>query len=178
MAENTKPIIRLFIYIIAMFILWQILYVNFLTPGGKFDFWLTKTVTKHSIFTLNIFSSNYDIFVNHYGKCSILHNNIKIISVNHACNGQVLYPVFAAFIIATNGQLINKFSYILLGSFLIYGINVLRVISLVYIRLYYPAYLNFNHKYTFTLIVYSFIFYLWYYWVNSFSKKQLLKSND
>jgi hypothetical protein len=35
--------------------------------------------------------------------------------------------------------------------------------------------LSFNHDYTFTLIVYSFVFLLWWIWVNKFSgvgKKQ------
>jgi hypothetical protein len=41
--------------------------------------------------------------------------------------------------------------------------------SLALIQYKAPEYLDFNHHYTFTVIVYAFIFLLWMIWVNKFS---------
>jgi hypothetical protein len=45
----------------------------------------------------------------------------------------------------------------------------LRAAILALIQLKAPEHLDFNHHYTFTVIVYSFIFALWMIWVNNFS---------
>ena len=175
MFKNLHPVVRLFGAVILLYIVWYVLYQFVLVPGGAFDFWLTRQVTSHSIWVLNLISGGFDIFVNPYGMCSILRNNLKVISVNHACNGQLLYPVFWSFIIVTRGPWLNKLIMITAGSFIIYFTNLIRVVALVYIRLNYPAYLRFNHKYTFVILVYSVIFMLWVYWAKEFSKKQILK---
>jgi hypothetical protein len=41
-----------------------------------------------------------------------------------------------------------------------------RAASLALIQFYNPAYLEFNHHYTFVVIVYGIIFGLWIIWVN------------
>ncbi len=174
--KNIHPVIKLFIAIILLYVGWQVLYQFVLTPGGPFDFWLTKLVTKHSVWILNLTDHDYTLYVNPYGKCSILRDHVRIISVNHACNGQVLYPVFMSFVIVTRGPWLNKVAMILLGSIIIYLTNLLRVISLVFVRLHYPKYLDFNHKYTFVLVVYVVIFTLWVYWINKFSKYQFYRN--
>ncbi|MFN8436952.1 MAG: archaeosortase/exosortase family protein [Cytophagales bacterium] len=178
LSKQHKSILKLLLIILGLYILWHFVYIFWLIPGGKFDFWLTQKVTENSISILNLFNNQYSIFVNPYGKCSILYQNLKVISVNHACNGQVLYPVFYAFIIATSGSWINKIIYISVGSVIIYICNLLRVVTLVLIRLNFPQYLNFNHKYTFTIVVYSVIFLMWYLWVNKFSKLVILKNEQ
>jgi hypothetical protein len=40
---------------------------------------------------------------------------------------------------------------------------------LIFIQIKSPESLEFNHKYTFTLLVYSLIFALWMLWVNRYS---------
>lgn len=175
--EKIHPVIKLFLSIILLYVGWYIFYQFVLVPGGAFDFWLTQRVTAHSVGVLNLISADhFGIFVNPHGKCSILRENLKVISVNHACNGQVLYPVFISFIIVTKGSWRNKLLMVLLGSLVIYIVNLIRVISLVYVRIYFPKYLDFNHKYTFVIFVYSVIFALWVFWVHRFSKLKLLKN--
>ncbi|HTF82240.1 MAG TPA: hypothetical protein VL947_10955 [Cytophagales bacterium] len=172
--EKKHPVLKLFLYIILLYVAWYVFYQFVLIPGGSFDFWLTRQVTSHSISLLNLLSvEHFSMFVNPYGKCSILRDNLKVISVNHACNGQVLYPVFISFIVVTGGHWLNKITMALLGSLVIYISNLIRVISLVYVKISYPQYLDFNHKYTFVILVYSVIFLLWVYWANMFSKYKI-----
>ena len=48
--------------------------------------------------------------------------------------------------------------------------NLLRVVSLVIIQFNRPQSLKFNHDYTWTVLVYGFIFWLWYLWATRFSQ--------
>jgi hypothetical protein len=40
---------------------------------------------------------------------------------------------------------------------------------LVLINNHYPQYLDFNHLYTFTILVYAIIFILWYIWAKKYA---------
>ncbi|MEI6021418.1 MAG: exosortase family protein XrtF [Bacteroidota bacterium] len=85
------------------------------------------------------------------------------------CNAIKLFGLFAVFIVAYPGPVKHKLWYIPLGIVLIHVLNIFRVAALAIIAKTSPAYLDFNHTYTFTLIVYGFIFLLWMIWVNRFS---------
>ena len=87
------------------------------------------------------------------------------------CNAITLFSLFSVFIIAYPGKIKTKLWFIPLGILAIHLLNIFRVIALVLIAFYYPKYLNFNHTYTFTFLVYSFIFLLWMIWVNNYSNK-------
>ena len=94
------------------------------------------------------------------------------------CNAITLFSLFSVFIIAYPGKLKDKLWFVPAGILAIHILNILRVISLVLIAYYYPQYLNFNHTYTFTFIVYSFIFLLWMIWVNRYSGKTNQTTNE
>jgi exosortase family protein XrtF len=91
--------------------------------------------------------------------------------VGSNCNAITLFTLFSVFIIAYPGHQKNKWWFILLGIVCIHILNIMRVMALVLIANYWPEYLNFNHTYTFTFLVYAFIFFLWVIWVNKFSLK-------
>jgi len=86
-----------------------------------------------------------------------------------ACNGQVLYALYIGFILATPGLTKHKIAAISLGSISIFVVNSLRVIALCLIKVNAPQYLAFNHKYTFTVVVYSCIFAMWMLWIKYFA---------
>ena len=94
------------------------------------------------------------------------------------CNGITLMFLFAIFIIAYPGNFKNKLWYIPIGIIIVTVINIIRIISLSLIALYYPQYLDFNHTYTFTFVVYGIVFGLWMLWVNTFSKPALYAENS
>jgi exosortase family protein XrtF len=93
--------------------------------------------------------------------------------VGSNCNAITLFSLFAVFIIAYPGHQKSKLWYIPLGILAIHILNILRVFALMLINFYKPEYLDFNHTYTFTFIIYAFIFYLWMLWVNKFSNKKV-----
>ena len=85
------------------------------------------------------------------------------------CNGLTLIILFSIFILAFPGSFKNKIWFIPSGIVFLHLINVLRITALAIINYYTPQYLDFNHNYTFTLIVYSCVFFLWIIWVKKFS---------
>lgn len=89
------------------------------------------------------------------------------------CNGINLMFLFAIFIIAypSNG-IKQKLWFIPLGILIVHTVNIIRIVSLSLIALYAPEYLDFNHTYTFTFLVYSIVFGLWMLWVNIFAEKK------
>lgn len=97
--------------------------------------------------------------------------------VGSNCNAITLFSLFAVFIIAYPGNQKNKLWYIPAGIIAIHVLNILRVVGLAMIANSYPEYLNFNHTFTFTFLVYAFIFLLWIIWVNKFANSASV-SND
>lgn len=89
--------------------------------------------------------------------------------VGDACNGLSLFALFSIFIISFPGDPKKKLWFIPAGIALIHLLNILRVIALALISFYDYRLLSFNHTYTFTIIVYLFIFALWYRWVTKYS---------
>lgn len=92
--------------------------------------------------------------------------------VGSNCNAITLFTLFAVFIIAYPGQQKQKWWFVPAGIVSIHILNILRVVSLAIIADFAPSYLDFNHTYTFTFLVYGYIFLLWMLWVNYFSAKK------
>ena len=91
--------------------------------------------------------------------------------IGSSCNAITLFSLYTVFIAAYPGHQKSKLWFIPLGIFLIHILNIIRIIALALIAFYKPDYLDFNHTYTFTFIIYGFIFFLWVTWVNKYSNK-------
>lgn len=91
--------------------------------------------------------------------------------VGSNCNAISLFCLFAVFVLTYPGHQKSKLWFIPAGIIAIHFLNILRVTALVLIANFCPDYLDFNHTYTFTFIIYAFIFALWMLWVNRFSVK-------
>jgi exosortase family protein XrtF len=91
--------------------------------------------------------------------------------VGSNCNAITLFALFSVFILTYPGHQKSKIWFIPAGILAIHLLNILRVTALAIIANYSPASLDFNHTYTFTFLVYAFIFMLWMIWVNKFSSK-------
>lgn len=89
--------------------------------------------------------------------------------IGDKCNGITLFAVFTGFILAFPGETKHKFWFIPAGIISIHFLNILRIIVLAILDLHSRAWTEFNHTYTFNLIIYGFIFWLWILWINNFS---------
>jgi exosortase/archaeosortase family protein len=64
------------------------------------------------------------------------------------------------------------------GIVAIHIANLVRVISLVILNFYRPSALAFNHDYTWTVLVYGFIFWLWYLWTDKLSRTSAVATSN
>ncbi len=160
-----------FLYSSLIYLLWFLLYDFYIKP---------KTMLDESIISNIIFSTNRFLELFSYKVYFTMEDlNYQMIGIDGAhpvwiggpCDGVSVMAIFLIFISAYPGNQKHKFWYVPIGILLIHFINILRVAGLTLINFHAPEYLDFNHNYTFTFIVYGFIFILWITWVNKFSKR-------
>lgn len=151
-----SPLIKFLGKAVLVYLCWYLLYDLWLHPKEIIDTVVINNSINISKWILNILG--FEVFIN--------QRNIGIQStsgvwIGDACNGINLFALFAGFIICYPGNLKRKLIYIPLGILSIHLLNVLRIVILIIILRYSPQSLSFNHSYTFTTIVYSYIFLLW-----------------
>lgn len=150
----------------VLYILAYIIYDLILKRYTLFDEYFIRIIIENTEEILK--RLGYNIFkttdINDFQVIGI-HGSVGV-WVGKACDAISLFLIFAIFIIAFPARSRNKWWFIPFGILTIHLINVLRVTALVIITYYAPQWLEFNHTYTFTFIVYSYIFTLWVWWVN------------
>lgn len=154
-------ILRFLLFTFSLCLCWFILY----------DFWLSSLEDQLTIKVVNasvalLSALGYNAKASDY---MIQIDGADMVFVYHACNGMILMALFSGFVIAFPGQWKLKLLYIPFGILVINTVNVLRVTALAINAQYYSHTVEFNHKYTFTIIVYAVIFALWMLWVKRFS---------
>ncbi|NJN26452.1 MAG: archaeosortase/exosortase family protein [Cyclobacteriaceae bacterium] len=92
--------------------------------------------------------------------------------IGSACSGLELFILFFGFILLMRGRLVDKLWFVPLGFLGILILNIIRITGLCIIFYHHPEYLEFNHKYTFVILVYGAIFGLWVLWVNKFADRK------
>ena len=155
-----------------LYLLWYVSYDLFLHPKGFLDNLVAKNLAFWSSLILKTFG-----FIAIDSE-AISTENITIIGIDgtsclwvgDSCNGITLFALFIGFVVAYPGSIKNKLWFIPLGMILIHIINILRIVGLCMVLYYSPKTLDFNHTYTFTIIVYAFVFGLWLLWANRFSQ--------
>ncbi|AZQ62746.1 hypothetical protein EI427_11030 [Flammeovirga pectinis] len=159
---------------ILLFILWKLLQFTLIQEDGLIDSAITESIVFMSSFFINFFGGEA------YHTASTLYiNGIKSVFVGSPCNGLVIMVIFSSFVALTPGKVTTKIVYILVGLLIIYLSNTLRVIMLGYNYIQDLETFNFNHKYTYVIIVYSIVFALWMLWIEKFSSmKDLFNTND
>ncbi|MFN3916260.1 MAG: exosortase X [Flavobacteriales bacterium] len=148
----------------ALFLLWYVVYNLWLSTDTAIDLWVVKQTIGSSKFLLETFG--YNVYTE--GRV-IGANNSSGLFVGDNCNALVLIALFVGFILAYPGTIKRKVVYIMVGTFSIFLLNVLRISALCAIDTYSRAWTEFNHSYTFNFLVYGYIFLLWYLWAERFS---------
>lgn len=149
---------------IAAYLLWFFIYEQWLLKVGWLDNFVIDNLIYFAELLLQLFSLDYFT----YGH-SIGVDGSHGVYVGVPCNGLDLIALFAGFIIIFKGSWKNKLWYIPLGIIIIHLLNVLRVFALILIENYNPELLEFNHKYTFTILLYVLVFFGWVVWVKKYS---------
>jgi exosortase family protein XrtF len=167
-----NKITRFFIYASSLYLAWFLFYELILKPQTRVDEKLIGLIISQTVFVLKILGFTTYTRTEEIDMQLVGVDGAHPVWIGSPCNAISLFALFTLFVLAFPGNIKNKVWFIPAGIMIIHFSNVLRVISLVLIGFYAPQYLDFNHTYTFTIIVYSIIFSLWMWWIN-FSLKRI-----
>ena len=98
-----------------------------------------------------------------------IYGGLANVFIATGCNGIEMMALFAGFVLIFEGSWKHKIWFIPLGVIILHGLNILRVLSLIFIGRNSLENLEFNHKYTFTILLYLITFLFWMIWVKYFS---------
>ena len=90
-------------------------------------------------------------------------------NIIEGCNSISILILFLTFIIAFSGSIKATIIFGIVGSLVIYGVNLFRILILSMLMYKYPEYQYFLHHLLFPGIIYGTTFVLWIIWVNKFS---------
>jgi len=171
-SEAKKGLARFFIVAVALYGVWFSLYKFWLEPNQTLDDLLIINLSFLASAALR--GMGYQLIPDNFETTSI--HTVGIDGTNGlwigaSCDGVSLFALFSIFVIAFPGPWKKKLWFIPLGIVAIHALNLLRIIGLLLVVYYFPDpdVLDFNHNYTFQLIMYALIFLLWYIWANRLS---------
>ena len=166
-----NPFFRFLVLSISLYLSWNVLYEFYLRPHTNFDKVVIDTLVRWAESTLQVigydttdYSAADVAFREHIGIVGS-----KGVTIGAPCDGVVLYVLFIFFVLSFPGPLKQKVWFIPIGAFSVFYLNVLRIVGLAMIMKVNESWLAFNHDYTFTIIVYAYVFLLWMVWVKRFS---------
>jgi len=100
------------------------------------------------------------------------------VAINSGCSGLKQYIQVALLFIIYPGPWKHKLWYIPLGVFVIYWVNILRVVVVSMVMSWEPSYFDFVHDSIVRPFFYVVIFVLWVIWVEKFERKNKKRKSD
>lgn len=162
-----NPVFRFLALVFALYIGWYCVYNLWLHPNEKMDLFVIDLTVSIAKWILELFG-----YVVYTGADRLIGiDGASGLWIGDSCNGIALFALFAGFIIAYKGKIKYKLIFIPIGILCIQVLNILRVVILAILDTYSREWTELNHTYTFTIIIYGFIFWGWMIWVNRFSEK-------
>ena len=116
---------------------------------------------------------NYDVIIQKNSQNpwqDIILNGRYIARITEGCNAVSVMILFVSFVAAFSGNFKKTLLFIFLGIISIYILNVIRISLLIVLVYNFPQYTRFLHGTFFPLMIYGYVFILWIFWINRFSK--------
>ena len=161
---------RFIVLFIVLYLFWLMLYEWVIHPWGKLD---TVVINDSSLWTAYVLElMGYESFISDNATIRTVGiDGTHGLWIGDPCNGLTLFALFAIFIVAYPGPWKHKLWFIPVGITVIHFLNVMRITALCIIVMKRPEWLDFNHTYTFQLLMYGFIFGLWWIWIQKLSSR-------
>lgn len=175
MLESIKRYKSALGFIIKFFIVYAVLTFVYSMYLSNFDGepdGITRVVAEQTKRIINIFGYTAEVAQHETEPTmKLLVHDTYVGRIVEGCNSVSVLILFITFVIAFTGNLKNTLLFIIVGSILVYLVNLLRIVILG-IGLYrFPEYGNILHHIIFPTIIYGMVFLLWMFWVQKFLKK-------
>jgi len=174
-----NPLVKFLLIAFSLYLIWYVFYLLVLKPYTSLDRDLSVILVHSADFILSTLGYTPVTNTEYVDVTIKLHDSpTPGVWVGDNCNGVSLFSLFLIYIIAFPGPTLKKLWYIPLGVLTIHLINTIRVAALTVIERDALETLDFNHTYTFTIVVYAFVFFLWYYWTSKLSGIQNILNTE
>jgi exosortase/archaeosortase family protein len=167
-----NPIISFLLTVLVLYLLWYLIYDLWLHPNERIDLLVIDLTISLSKFILE--HLGYVVFTGIERVIGV--DGTGGLWIGDNCNGITLFARFAIFILAYRGPIKTKIIFVSLGILTIELLNVLRVITLAILDTHSRAWTEFNHTYTFNILIYAYIFSLWMLWVNKYAETKPVRT--
>lgn len=166
--QQHPALVRFVLVGVFGYVAWYSLYAYFLRPATLLDEYVIHSMITTSEWVMD--ATGWEVLP---AEGDGLRNHIGIagaggVQVGDPCDGVVLFALFAIVLMAFPGGWRAKVWFIPTGVLLLHGVNIGRVCALILIQWWRPEWLQFNHDYTFTILIYGVVFLLWYSWARFF----------
>ena len=173
--QSNTAVKKFILRAMVLYGVWYVFRAFVLSPYTHFDelfierlvfsnAWILSNINHYTVYLVDSQNSGF--------LDSIFAQNAGGVQVGEECDGIGVISTFIIFILAFPGK--HKILYALSGALCVHLLNLLRVWILILIQIHRPETLEFNHKYTFNIIIYSFIFALWFLYTKYFKKDAAL----
>lgn len=168
-------------------------FISYALMVGLYSYYLNKTQERETVFTCAPITTKvanqtakmitilgYKAKVEQHKEelsIKIWINKNYVSRVIEGCNSISVIILFLAFIIAFSGRIKATIIYGIVGSLLIYIVNIFRIAILSIGILKFPKQQNILHSIVFPAIIYGMVFLLWIIWVNKFSNYKKSKND-
>jgi len=162
-----KGLLLFFLKLFALVIIWECSYHFILQPSRIPDKQLTNVITAGVTNCINIFSSQTSTYTwarykgVDYDSDSIFKNGKAVLIIADICNGLSLIAIYLGFIILMPYPIKRKIVFSIIGIMVLIIANIIRCGLLYWIYERHPDMFDFNHHYTFTILMYLLIFCGW-----------------
>ena len=168
-----KPFLTFLLKFLLFYVVFAFIYQSYLSQfeasKNEVDS-ISTSVANQTKWLLNVFGQEAAIEKNEADpSLRIIFQGKYVSKMIEGCNGISVMILFAAFVFAFSVKTANTILYILVGTLVIHGLNVVRIALLTYALYFYPQYQEILHGTVFPLFIYGVVFLLWVLWVTKFS---------
>jgi exosortase/archaeosortase family protein len=156
-----------FLVVFAFLYFGTFFWIGFVTPGGYYNEFAAKHLDYISAIKTSLLFGTKTL-VSFFGIQTIQFKNHIIrfvdgkgVRIAYDCVGYGVYSFWIAFVVANKSTFTRKISWILIGLFLLWSINVIRIsLFLVSVNKNWAMPLGIDHHDWFTIVAYAVIFLL------------------
>jgi exosortase/archaeosortase family protein len=168
LATTQPALVRFAVVGVAGYVTWYALYSYVLRPATQLDEWVIHSMVRSTEWFMRAIGWEVLPTFEQGLRCNVGVAGTGGVHIGDPCDGVVLFALFSIFLLAFPGPARHKVWFIPAGVAALHLVNIARVIALLFVQYYAPDWLQFNHDYTFTVLVYAIVFALWYLWARAF----------
>jgi len=154
---------KLLFSVVGGYLLWLFLYELVILPHTEIDEFLIHFLVHCSGGIISFFGCGVTFNQDYFSHTIIIDGSYRVF-VSPNCDALSVVAVFIIVLLAFSNNKKALFYFIPLGAIIIEVVNIVRIICLSFIHRFYPTWLKFNHDYTFTIVVYAVVIFLWCWW--------------